>query len=55
MKDSYTLKSLAVLLENNKISSKELTAEYLKNIDHFTKNKKKDNLKKHCQILTLLN
>ena len=32
MKDSYTLKSLAVLLENNKISSKELTSEYLKNI-----------------------
>ena len=31
MKDSYTLKSLAVLLENNKISSKELTSEYLKN------------------------
>ena len=33
MKDSYTLKSLAVLLENNKISSKELTSEYLKNIE----------------------
>ena len=33
MKDSYTLKSLAVLLENNKISSKEVTAEYLKNIE----------------------
>ncbi len=34
MKDSYTLKSLAVLLENNKISSKELTLEYLKNIEN---------------------
>ena len=34
MKDSYTLKSLAVLLENNKISSKELTSEYLKNIEN---------------------
>ena len=34
MKDSYTLKSLAVLLENNKISSKEVTTEYLKNIDN---------------------
>ena len=34
MKDSYTLKSLAVLLENNKISSKELTTEYLKNIEN---------------------
>ena len=33
MKDSYTLKSLAALLENNKISSKELTSEYLKNIE----------------------
>jgi aspartyl-tRNA(Asn)/glutamyl-tRNA(Gln) amidotransferase subunit A len=33
MKDSYTLKSLATLLENNKISSKELTSEYLKNIE----------------------
>ena len=33
MKDSYTLKSLAVLLENNKISSKEVTREYLKNIE----------------------
>ena len=33
MKDSYTLKSLAILLENNKISSKELTSEYLKNIE----------------------
>ena len=33
MKDSYTLKSLAVLLENNKISSKEVTSEYLKNIE----------------------
>ena len=35
MKDSYTLKSLAVLLENNKISSKELTSEYLKNIENL--------------------
>ena len=34
MKDSCTLKSLAVLLENNKISSKELTSEYLKNIEN---------------------
>ena len=34
MKDSYTLKSLAVLLENNKISSKEVTKEYLKNIEN---------------------
>ena len=34
MKDSYTLKSLAVLLENNKISSKELISEYLKNIEN---------------------
>ena len=34
MKDSYTLKSLAILLENNKISSKELTSEYLKNIEN---------------------
>ena len=34
MKESYTLKSLAVLLENNKISSKELTLEYLKNIEN---------------------
>ena len=34
MKDSYTLKSLAVLLENNKISSKELTSEYLTNIEN---------------------
>ena len=34
MKDSYTLKSLAVLLENNKISTKELTSEYLKNIEN---------------------
>ena len=34
MKNSYTLKSLAVLLENNKISSKELTSEYLKNIEN---------------------
>ena len=34
MKDSYTLTSLAVLLENNKISSKELTSEYLKNIEN---------------------
>ena len=34
MKDSYTLKSLAVLLENNKISSKEVTTEYLKNIEN---------------------
>ena len=34
MKDSFTLKSLAVLLENNKISSKELTSEYLKNIEN---------------------
>ena len=34
MKDSYTLKSLAVLLENNKISSKELTSEYLKKIEN---------------------
>ena len=34
MKDSSTLKSLAVLLENNKISSKELTSEYLKNIEN---------------------
>ena len=34
MKDSYTLKSLAVLLENNKISSNELTSEYLKNIEN---------------------
>ena len=34
MKDSYTLKSLSVLLENNKISSKELTSEYLKNIEN---------------------
>ena len=34
MKDSYTLKSLAVLLGNNKISSKELTSEYLKNIEN---------------------
>ena len=34
MKDSYTLKSLAVLFENNKISSKELTSEYLKNIEN---------------------
>ncbi len=34
MKDSYTLKSLAVLLENNKISSKELTSEYLQNIEN---------------------
>ena len=34
MKDSYTLKSLAVLLENNKISSKEVTSEYLKNIEN---------------------
>ncbi len=34
MKDSYTLKSLAALLENNKISSKELTSEYLKNIEN---------------------
>jgi len=34
MKDSYTLKSLATLLENNKISSKELTSEYLKNIEN---------------------
>ena len=34
MKDSYTLKSLAVLLENNKISSKELTSEYLENIEN---------------------
>ena len=34
MKESYTLKSLAVLLENNKISSKELTSEYLKNIEN---------------------
>ena len=34
MKDSYTLKSLAVLLENNKISSKEATTEYLKNIEN---------------------
>ena len=34
MKDSYTLKSLAVLMENNKISSKELTSEYLKNIEN---------------------
>ena len=34
MKDSYTLKSLAVLLENNKISSKEVTSEYLKNIQN---------------------
>ena len=34
MKDSYTLKSLAVLLENNKISSKELTSQYLKNIEN---------------------
>ena len=33
MKDSYTLKSLAVLLEKNKISSKEVTSEYLKNIE----------------------
>jgi len=33
MKDSYTLKSLAVLLENNKISSKEVTSEYLKKIE----------------------
>ena len=33
MKDSYTLKSLAALLENNKISSKEVTTEYLKNIE----------------------
>ncbi len=33
MKDRYTLKSLATLLENNKISSKELTSEYLKNIE----------------------
>jgi len=33
MKDSHTLKSLAVLLENNKISSKEVTSEYLKNIE----------------------
>ena len=33
MKNSYTLKSLATLLENNKISSKELTSEYLKNIE----------------------
>ena len=37
MKDSYTLKSLAVLLENNKISSKELTSEYLKNIENGKK------------------
>ena len=34
MKDSHTLKSLAVLLENNKISSKEVTSEYLKNIEN---------------------
>ena len=34
MKDSYTLKSLAVLLEKNKISSKEVTTEYLKNIEN---------------------
>ena len=34
MKDSYTLKALAVLLENNKISSKELTSEYLNNIEN---------------------
>ena len=34
MKDSYTLKSLAVLLEKNKISSKELTSEYLTNIEN---------------------
>ena len=34
MKESYTLKSLAVLLENNKISSKEVTTEYLKNIEN---------------------
>ena len=34
MKDSFTLKSLAVLLENNKISSKEVTTEYLKNIEN---------------------
>ncbi len=34
MKDSFTLKSLAVLLENNKISSKELTSEYLENIEN---------------------
>ena len=34
MKNSYTLKSLAVLLENNKISSKEVTIEYLKNIEN---------------------
>jgi aspartyl-tRNA(Asn)/glutamyl-tRNA(Gln) amidotransferase subunit A len=34
MKDIYTLKSLAVLLENNKISSKEVTTEYLKNIEN---------------------
>ena len=34
MKDSHTLKSLAVLLENNKISSKELTSEYLENIEN---------------------
>ncbi len=33
MKDSHTLKSLAVLLGNNKISSKEITSEYLKNIE----------------------
>ena len=33
MKNSHTLKSLAVLLENNKISSKEVTSEYLKNIE----------------------
>ncbi len=33
MKNNYTLKSLATLLENNKISSKELTSEYLKNIE----------------------
>ena len=37
MKDIYTLKSLAVLLENNKISSKELTSEYLKNIENGKK------------------
>ena len=34
MKDSHTLKSLAVLLGNNKISSKEITSEYLKNIEN---------------------
>ncbi len=34
MKDSYTLKSLAVLLEKNKISSKEVTSEYLQNIEN---------------------